>query len=406
MAKILISSLGTGRKEEGSYKKAKYRLDDKVYETSFIAKAIDEHINLDKIFLIGTIKSIWDEAYIVFDGDNSETHEELYDKKELGETTLALLKEIEKDTDFKIKPFLIDYGLNENEIWSNFEKFIKISKFIEDGDEIYLDITHSFRSLSLMSYVMTQFASSVSDKNFTVKAVYYGMYEYSYENKDGITPIVDIKILLELQDWIKSIEAIKRYGDFNALIELLEQDNSLEKQVKNTFVNLNNTINIANMSAMQQFIQTAHKKLNSIETSSNKIVKLLAPEIIKIIDELNYDKKSDFQFALAKWFFKNHNYALSYMALFEAVVTKTCELKEPNLDSSDKDVRDKIKGRVDYPYNIEFLENKDNKNENLDSLSSIRHSIVHQLDNRKDKVNQDIKKLSYFIDLFEKYFDK
>jgi len=68
MAKILISSLGTGRKKEGNYSHAKYEIDNAIYETSFIADALNKHINFDKIFLIGTKKSIWDEAYMVFGG--------------------------------------------------------------------------------------------------------------------------------------------------------------------------------------------------------------------------------------------------------------------------------------------------------------------------------------------------
>ena len=39
-----------------------------------------------------------------------------------------------------------------------------------------------------------------------------------------------------------------------------------------------------------------------------------------------------------------------------------------------------------------------------DSISVIRNSIVHQSNERKDKVNQDITKLKVFLDKFEDYF--
>ena len=68
LIKILISSLGTGQRADGSYSKAKYEIADEVYETSFIADALNKHLNFDKIFLVGTRKSIWDEAYMVFGG--------------------------------------------------------------------------------------------------------------------------------------------------------------------------------------------------------------------------------------------------------------------------------------------------------------------------------------------------
>ncbi|GAB6163704.1 hypothetical protein JCM12298_28640 [Desulfothermus naphthae] len=64
--KILISSLGAGRKKDvkshmpGEYEKAKYQIDDKVYEEQFIARALVKHFKIQKVFLIGTKKSLWD----------------------------------------------------------------------------------------------------------------------------------------------------------------------------------------------------------------------------------------------------------------------------------------------------------------------------------------------------------
>ena len=401
MSKILISSLGTGNKEDGEYKKATYKIDDRTYKTPFIADALNKHLDLDKIFLIGTKKSIWDEAYLAFGGKDIDYHDKLYEEKNRGDITKHSLSKLDK----LLHPFLIDYGINDDEIWSNFEKFLEIADEIEDGDEVYLDVTHSFRSLSLMSFVMTQFASSISDKKFKICGVYYGMLEYSFEN-DGITPIVDIKILLEIGEWIKAIDAIKKYSDFDPLVNLLKNDTNIEKSVNNTFVNLNNTINIANMSAMKQFIQSAHKKINLIQSTSNPIVKLLAPEILKIVDELNYEKMSDFQFALAKWFHKNKNFALSYMALAEAIVTKTCELK--NYDTSTEDGRKEAKRHIDAPWDKYYSATKRENGKSIrneGSISDIRNNIAHQL-GLNSNVDNDIKKLSKFIESFESYFHK
>jgi len=50
--------------------------------TSFIADALNKHINFDQIFLIGTKKSIWDEAYIAFAGEDENYQLKLYEKKE------------------------------------------------------------------------------------------------------------------------------------------------------------------------------------------------------------------------------------------------------------------------------------------------------------------------------------
>ena len=399
MAKILISSLGTGRKEEGTYLKAKYEIDKKIYETTFIADALNKHFDFDKIFLIGTKKSIWDEAYMVFGGEDEAYIEELYEKKEEGKIDESSLKKFKATLPLGLEPIIVKYGLDDDELWENFTEFVDIATNIEDGDELYLDITHSFRSLSLMSFVMTQFAHTISNKNFKIKGVFYGMFEYKGDN-NGITPIVDIKILLEIQEWIKAIDAIKNYSDFNPLIQLLDE-NKIEKDVQNTFINLNNNISLANIASIKQFVSTASKKIRAIQNSDNKIVKLLAPEILNLVDRLNKEKMSDFQYELALWFYDNKNYALSYMALAEAIITKTCELKLPDESFEDKDTREEAKRRIDAPYDKYYWKYKD-----TETISEIRNNIAHQLSDRKDKVNQDIKKLDLFLNEFKAYFEK
>jgi len=395
MAKILISSLGTGQRADGNYSKAKYEIDKEIYETTFIADALNKHLDFDTIFLVGTRKSIWDEAYMVFGGEDEEYLDGLYERKEEGEVDELFLEQFKETTAMGLEPIIVKYGLDDDELWDNFTEYLKIAKRIEDGDELYLDITHSFRSLALMSFVMTQFAHTISNKNFKIKGVFYGMFEYKWDN-NGITPIVDIKILLEIQEWIKAIDAIKNYSDFNPLIQLLDE-NKIEKEVQNTFVNLNNTISLANIASIRQFIKTASKKIRSIENSDNKIVKLLAPEILKLVDDLDKERDSDFQFNLAKWFYTNKNYVLAYIALYEAIITKSCELSK--YDISNHDLREDAKRSLgDDKYGKYFYTKYD------DSISQIRNAIVHQSEDRKNLVASDIQKLEKFFLLFENYF--
>ncbi len=411
MAKVLISSLGTGSANNGVYQKTKYKIDDSIYETSFVADATIKHYGIDKVFFVGTNKSIWDEAYTVFGGEDTDYHEMLYLNKEDAVITYDKLEVLNESISKYLgvegsKAFLIDYGINEDELWSNFETFLGISKLINDGDEIYIDITHSFRSLAYMSFVMTQFTSAISNKKFKIKAVLYGMLEYKSESEDCIAPIVDLSILLEIQEWIKAIDAIKKYSDFGPLVEILDEE-GIEKSVRNTFINLNKTIDMANMAAMKQFVDTASKKIRAIKESDNKVIKLLADEVIKLVDELNHEKMSDFQFALTKWFYNNKNYAMSYMALAEAVVTKTCEIKD--YDATTEDGRKEAKGHIDHPYGQHYSATKRVNGKlvtNEGSISDIRNNIAHQLDARSDNVGRDIDKLKFFIETFESYFLK
>jgi CRISPR-associated Csx2 family protein len=402
MAKILISSLGMGAKKDGSYSKAKYKIDNEVYEASFISSVICSHLQIEKLFLIGTSKSIWDEAYSVF-SDNSDEEKKwdlisLQAEGKVTEESLGCLNEaIDQNlNNIGSKCFIIDYGIDENGLWKNFESFLSIVEYLNDGDELYLDITHSFRSLAMMSFTMIQFAKSIADKKINIKAVYYGMLEYQSENIDKIAPIVDLSILVRMQEWIKAIDAIKKYSDFDPLVEILEQE-GIENKVENTFIELNNAIDMANMAAIQKFVKNAGKKIKAIEETGNKVVKLLAPEIVKLVEQLNHERTSDFQFALAKWYFNNKNYAMSYMALAEAIVTKNCELKGLDRNDLSKENQERVKS-VQFPYDKNF------QTKYSGSISDIRNNVAHQLKDREESAGRDIQKLKIFLEEYALYF--
>jgi len=394
MAKILISSLGTGIKSRGTYNDADYQIDGKVYSTSFIADALHQHRSFDTIFLIGTTKSIWDEAYMAFGGADDDYAEALYEAKENGQIDDELLARFRQENPH-IKPVVISYGLNDEELWENFEHYLEIGRTLGEGDELYLDITHSFRSLALMSFVMTRFVKSISEIELNIQAVYYGMFEYARDN-DGKTPIVDLKILVEIADWIEAIDAIKHYSDFNLLIRLLDKY-SIEKETENTFVQLNNAMSLMNIAALKGFVDNAAKKLKTIEKTANPVIRQLSSEIRRIVERLQHEEESDFQFALARWLYENHNFALAYIALYEAVITKSCELA--GLDTHDHDRREEAKRSIgDDRYGKYFYTKYE------DSISKIRNSIVHQHRDRENLAQQDIQRLGRFLDHFEGYF--
>lgn len=410
MAKILISSLGKGIKG-ANYNVAKYQIakNGTIYESNSIAKVLAEHLDIDKIFLLGTSGSAWDMI-----ADNFEAGEEislpLMDKVENSSVLQDDLMSLDKVIDKHLgttgsRTWIIEYGINEEELWNNFSILLNMSKSFQSGDEIYLDITHAFRSLPMMSFVMTDFAAQVSEINFKLSGIYYGMFEYSTDPQNpqqGVTPIVDISIIYELHKWIRAIDAMKNYGNLDPLVKLLETEDDELKSVEKVFVQLNNNIKLANLASLKQFVSTASKKIKILQGSNNKIIKLLSDDIIVFVEKLNKERMSDFQFELATWFYDNKQYALCYMALAEAIVTKNAELigvDRETMDYRDKDLQRRIKS-IEHPYDKHFQKG------NPGSIIDIRDNIAHQLNERKDFVKQDIEKLDFFLKEFIPYFSK
>lgn len=403
MAKILISSLGTGwnvKDSDSEYQATNYIIEGKEYkDESFISKSLIEHYNIDKVILLGTNKSMWDGAYLGFTNDRIDDSWETLNSGKLGEgITLDNLKIMEQVLDDYMGKsgslcLMVNYGQNEDEMWENFEIMYEINQYISEGDEVYLDITHAFRSLPILLFIVMEFMHMMRE-DFKLSGLLYGMLS------NDKSPVIDLKIFFELLDWAKAVNNFKKHANATQLVDLMKESD-IDKEVRKTFDNLNQNIRIANMASLWQFIKNAHKKIKYINQSNNKIVKLLSQDVLDMIEKLNKDKMSDFQYELALWFYDNKNYALSYMALGEAIITKTAELKLSDEDSTDKDVREEAKRRIDSPYDKYYWHYKEK-----DTISEIRNNIAHQLPNRKDKVNQDIEKLKFFLDEFKHYFEK
>lgn len=393
MAKVLISNIGMGDREKG-YRDAIYEYNGKQEKTPFIAKALAKFLEIDKMYLVGTKKSVWDSVYEQFGGDEEKTLE-IWDEIKNRGANKETLNVIEKQIDIFLKSknskcFIIDYGVNEDELWNNFTIFLNILDFLEENDEIYFDITHSFRSLALMNFVMLEFGNTINKKNLKVKGVFYGMLEYSFEN-NGITPIVDLKLLFDLLEWLKAVNNFINYGNSDEFKKLLSNKNEI-----NFFDSFSKALQIGNLESIKNNVKRSNKYLKTLEKSNSPIIKLLSPKLKEFVELLDKDKESDFQLSVAFWFFRHKNYALSYIALVESIVTKVCEVK--GYDLKDKNSRDEAKkeiSSVDKKLYFDIY-----KEANL-----IRNDIAHQIGKRNNNIAHDIERLNYFLNYSKNIFE-
>ena len=127
---ILISFIGTGSFSANhsngikEYRKAKYSIDGKQYESSFVSSVICRHLNIKTQVIIGTVRSMWEELYHYYCVNKGiEINEDYYLK--LAEITGLSnhetdinsidLKLIENTIGDGSKCIIIPYGLNEQE---------------------------------------------------------------------------------------------------------------------------------------------------------------------------------------------------------------------------------------------------------------------------------------------------
>lgn len=402
MARVLIAGIGTGpsfpRGEKAvngtarslvpsrQYNSANYMIDNELYEKKeLIAQALIEHYKIERVFLVGTARSMWERIYELFSANNfdEEYWLELCDAIEKSNhaqycLTSAKLKKLEQAIDRELgltgsRCLLIKYGLNTEELMYNFDVFMDIAELLQDGDEIYLDITHSFRSLSLFQYVMIDYIENLADKRIVIKKVFYGMLECARE-MEGKAPVVDLKMIYDMTRWIKAIHELDSYGNGYLVAELLEeQDKNLAKKMRgfSDLINLNYLSGIRNQ--QDQLIRALPEQMPGPAARVVRYIKEYLMRFSRIRED------SLFQLEMARWYFENKRYATGYIVMAESILTRVCELLGWKWD--EKVNREEAKkvlsaSRSDLARQL---------NDKYRNIARIRNNIAHALSERDER---------------------
>lgn len=366
MAKVLISFVGTGKFQTHDmtatrdYQKTNYRLDGlDIGEFPFMAAGLMQHHHVDKVILIGTAHSMWEEVYryftelhgnVITDDTYWDTYRELADSCERATAKSPLdiphKDEVEQAVG-NAHVVITRYGLDTKEIDENSNIILGIQQYLSNGDEVMVDITHSFRSLPIMIMNLLIYMQNVSRKNITITHIYYGMLEVFNENKkasatgEGFAPIIDLKNILTLNEWIIGAYSFSQYGNAYKISELLKGiDNDTSSRLKS----FSDEMNLNHLDA----IEDEAGKLSSLK---NKTYDSLLPEMIvkpvvaDFLKEFGAVKNNHalFQYRLAKWHCEHMNYALSLICLQESIITYFCQQKGDEKDWNSKDKRDEVK---------------------------------------------------------------
>ncbi|HIK29927.1 MAG TPA: TIGR02221 family CRISPR-associated protein, partial [Oscillatoriales cyanobacterium M4454_W2019_049] len=381
MAKILISSLGAGSLDRNNtaaraYRTATYRMNDdgQDYTKSFIASVLYEHLELDGVIFLGTVKSMWEEVYRVFSQESAsgfqeeewlglaEQIESLDRRSSLDSLDLTPVENVLGD---RSKCILIKYGLDEAELQENLDRILKIVDDLQEGDELYIDITHSFRSLSVFLLLVLIFLNDLEqEKKIKIQGVFYGMLDVIGEL--GYAPVVNLKSLFDLTQWIKGAYSLKNFGNGYLISQLLEQEG--ETELADRINKLSEAININYLQTIKQ--HSIDLKASLKNRGSSSPFKYLRNILEKFTEQFSSrsERESDFQLKLAGWYFENKRYATGYITLTEAIITYLCELYGKNLRA--KSDREEMKDFL-HQYNYTELAKLYFK------VNPIRNGIAH-----------------------------
>lgn len=377
MSKVLISFLGTSQKVDNrKYRTADYKFNDgETITTSFIADAIRKHYKVDKLILIGTVRSMWEEVYETFCGEEVDSDYSLnlyeYCVNANSQTDLYLpsIEKIEQALGKDSKVVLIKYGLNEQEILFNQETILGIDKYLEKNDELILDITHSFRSLPLFLLNTIIYLQNVSLKNISISHVLYGMLDVSRELT--YTPVVDLKSLLNTSEWIVGAYSFKEFGNAYKIANLLKNEN---KSVYKRLIRFSDAKNLNYYDALSKQVQELQAlRGDELPAIAQIVVEPIVEDYIRRMTPT--DVRYMFQLKLAEWHFKKMNYSSSYLCLTESIISYVCT--KVGLDDKNKENRDKAKDLMFKDGKFQPLRPIFNK------VNSVRKQLAHNVEGAK-----------------------
>ena len=338
--KVLISFLGTGPfQKNGSkreYNKAHYRLgDDDLGEYPFVASALMRHYNAKKVVLVGTVHSMWEEVYRWFSEDkgltvDEDTYIDIADACTTACHTSRLQiphrKDIEQVLGDGSRVVLVRYGLKEWELRENMNIILGLQDMLNDGDELIVDITHSFRSLPIFMMNLLIYLQNVSTKHIKISHIHYGMLEMIREL--GYAPIIDLCSILKVNEWITGAADLMHNGNAYAIASLLRSEGSVScADMANQLVKFSDLKNLNNIRGYRSNM----RDLNIIMDSKDLMPDLgraVIPDVIEeFITRFGQQERDDlFRWKMAKWHYERKNYSLAFVNLVEAVVSLTCLL--------------------------------------------------------------------------------
>jgi len=323
MDKVLISFLGKGRTKDGQrdYAINSYQFaDDTQIKTKFIGLALYEQLKPQKLVIFGTSGSMWDvlieDGYLKsFDGnDLMEERTKLMEASDQNEVTesilLPLQEKLNQSESAAIRLKLMSHAKTMAEQLSLVKTLIQE---INEGDELHIDITHSFRHLPMLSLMAAILAKSL--KRVQIGGIYYGAMEMT---KNSVTPVLNLQGLLAIHDWIMGLKLLEETGSIKhlefPLTEYLNQSNQNEL-IKGDYFE-----RIMQLGWASQGFQNVYKELKQ-KADSDSVFSLVQQDLLSQIKWHSYGTLQKRQAARAWHYLKHRDYVRSVLFAVEAVIS-------------------------------------------------------------------------------------
>ncbi len=235
-----------------------------------------------------------------------------------------------------VEPIDVLPGNNETEIMTIFTTLFNL---LQEGDELFFDITHGFRYLPIIALVLGNYSKFL--KGVKVKWIGYGNFE-DRDKDTNTAQVVDLTSMSMLQDWTTAAADFINNGNAKSLVDLTKtQLKPVLKDAKGGNANANairkmagsldavvndikncrgfNIMNACNVKAL----------INSLNDIEDCMIEPLTPLLEKIRDSISdFDIEADENivngFVASEWCLENNMTQQAATILLETVISVVC----------------------------------------------------------------------------------
>ncbi len=370
--KTFVTFLGRGRENTTTgYRETMYKFPDKSTKTTaFFGLALAEHINPDRVVILGTSSSQWGVLVenLASEGEEEEARLELIDAETKGEVHQIHLDNVVnlmcRAIGCEVIPRLIPYGINENEQY-------KILDVIADNvpkGTINFDLTHGFRHFGMIGFLSAFMLARV--RGLEVKNLWYGALEMT---QGGITPVLQLDGLDRVRRWLNALNRFDATGDYGVFASLLTEDGvkqAVAACLKNAAFH-ERTLNL--FAAADEIRKFKSVLVSNLAGASGLFQQRLADRLAWV----DLDALSKQQAELARQYLRRRDYVRAALFAWETLVTLACE--EEGLDPKNRDNR--ANQNV-----LRFVDT--DKRKSCENLNQVRNALAHGTSSNSWKVQE------------------
>ena len=330
--KTLISFLGRGTADKSTgYRKARYDFGNGfVREVPYFGLALTEHLQPDRLVLVGTAGSMWD----VFFEQQGATDDgllaliEAVAQQRVDESMLAahgerLAAKLGRPVDCLLIPYARDTA-------EQVHVLERLASVVQPGDKVALDVTHAFRHLPMLALVAARYLTHIA--RVRVDSLYYGALEMT--PPDGATPVLRLDGMLAMLDWVEALATYDKDGDYGVFAPLLAsegmpQDNADQLQ-RAAYCE-----RTSNPTKAREALSSAFQ---AVEQHQGALAELFKPALKKRIAWFRGQARHDWELSLADAYLERRDYLRATIFLYEAFVTRAAA--ERKLDHNNYQARE------------------------------------------------------------------